>query len=78
MFGYLSLAFGCLLVPGIKRRGSGMIMLLLVAATLTGCGHTMFRNKPLDSSTPAGTYTISVQATSGALTHAAQMQLTIQ
>ncbi len=78
MFGYVSLAFGCLLVPGIKRRGSGMIVLLLVAATLTGCGHTMFRNKSLDSSTPPGSYTINVQAVSGTLAHSAQIQLTVQ
>lgn len=76
--GYLGLVFGCFLIPGIKRRGSGLIALLLVAATLTGCAHTMFQNKPLDARTPAGTYTINVQAASGALTRAAQIQLTIQ
>jgi hypothetical protein len=78
VLGYLSLAFGCFFVPGITKRGSGLFALFLVAVTLTGCGDAMFRNKPPDSSTPPGSYTINVQAASGALAHSAQIQLTIQ
>ena len=64
-----------------KRRRLSMLAALLVVAAFTpwiGCGSSSSTppvNKP---GTPAGTYTATVTATSGALTHTATLQVVVQ
>jgi uncharacterized protein (TIGR03118 family) len=77
---YTALAFmpfACILLFAGRRRlrMSPKLMLVLIgavgAATLAGCSYT-------NTTTPAGTSAITVTATSGAMTHTATVNLTVQ
>jgi hypothetical protein len=75
---FLPIAFGCVLIPVLKKRRSGFIALVVLTGLLTGCGGTTFQSKPLNTNTPPGNYRITVQGVSGSLAHSAQIELTVR
>ncbi len=69
----------------VSRRSSNLILLLVVAvfgtlAVLSGCGSSSAPNSdhPPATSTPPGSYTISVVATSGTVSHSMSITLVVQ
>jgi hypothetical protein len=66
-------------VPSRRRRWSGLLGILFltfVAAGIScGGGSSSHTSNP---GTPAGTYTVAVTATSGSLTHTANVVITVQ
>ncbi len=78
LLGLFPIAFGCVMIPGLKGKRGSFIAMMLLTGLLVGCGGTTFQNKPIVSNTPPGTYTINIQAESGPLVHSAQMRLTVR
>ncbi len=71
---------------GTRRTRKKLVLVMLVALgisiLLTGCagGGNSFAAAPktVTSSTPLGTYDITVSATSGSIVHAMKVRLTVQ
>jgi hypothetical protein len=76
-FGVLACAF-LLVLPGSRRRRFPLALLLLVCVFgFGGCGGGG-STTPMDSGTPAGTYTVNVTATSMNITRTASFNVTVQ
>jgi Big-like domain-containing protein/VCBS repeat protein len=76
----LSLLLFWLIAAQRKRRLALATWIAVTGATaiLTGCGGTTFRTTPLTQTTPAGTYTVTVQSQAGILTHSSQLTLIVK
>ena len=67
-------------IPSRRRRrmaGLGVMLLVFFAAGM-GCGGGGSSSGTKTGGTPAGSYTIAVTATSGALSHTANVAVTVQ
>ncbi len=75
-------AMACLLLIGIpsRRRWSALLALLVFAAVAgaVGCGGGGSSPAPTGPTTSAGTYNVTVSATSGSLTHTSTITLNVQ
>ena len=60
-----------------RGRAARALTLALLAAALAGCGGGGAAPDPKTPGTPAGTYTLTVNATSGTLAHCATITLTV-
>jgi hypothetical protein len=68
-----------LAIPGMRRRGLGLGLLLLVCVGLiVGCGGGSSGGGHTDPGTPAGTYTVNVTASSLGITRTASFNVTVQ
>ncbi|MBZ5672568.1 MAG: SBBP repeat-containing protein [Acidobacteriia bacterium] len=67
-------------VAGTRQRRAGLVLAtgLLVLLTWTACGGGGGTTPPPPTGTPVGTYTITVNAKSGSLTHTASVTLVVQ
>ena len=67
-------------MAGTRQRRAGLVLAtgLLVLLTWTACGGGGGTTPPPPSGTPVGTYTITVNAKSGSLTHPASVTLVVQ
>ncbi len=74
----LPLGLALMSLPFASRRSRRFVMVAAIAGTLAGCGGTTFKTQMLASSTPPGTYTITVQSESGSLVHSASIVLTVK
>jgi hypothetical protein len=74
--------FAAVLLGGLssRRRWLGIIGLFMVVAVLTGvaCGGGGGSTVKKSQGTPAGSYTVTVTATSGSTTHTTSVNLTVQ
>ncbi|HEV3151453.1 MAG TPA: S53 family peptidase [Acidobacteriaceae bacterium] len=76
-------ALAGILLFGLPRRRRAWqrmfsLMLLIVATGIVGCGGTSSGGGGGSSSTPAGTYTVTVTATSGTITQTSTIMATVQ
>ena len=80
----MSLLFGMVMIGGPKRRTQGIFLasMLLLICLVPGCGggssNTTPPPPPPAVSTPAGTYNVVVNATSGAATSSTRFTLVVQ
>jgi uncharacterized protein YceK len=78
----LALGASGLLFAGRRRRvgSAGAIMVVLAFAVIAGCGGSKSSTLPSTGfkGTPAGTYTATVTATSGSLSHQVALTLSVQ
>ncbi len=74
----LSLGLGLVVLPFASKRSRRFAMVAAIAGALVGCGGTTFKTQTLESTTPPGTYTITVQSESGVLVHSAPVVLTVK
>jgi len=74
----LPLGLALTILPFASKRSRRLVVVAAIAGTLAGCGGTTFKTQMLASSTPPGTYTITVQSESGSLVHSAPVVLTVK
>jgi len=77
------LTFACVFLAGMrsKRGRCGIcrsVLMIFLLGTITGCGGGGGGGGAGDPGTPRGSYTVTVTATSGALTHTASFKLNVQ
>lgn len=78
MFGF---PLACCWIAGKLRHARGVLMMAMVvlAIMLAGCGGggSAGSPPPAQTGTPAGTYTLTVAATSGSVTHNMSLTVTV-
>jgi hypothetical protein len=79
-FGFLGIVF--LGIPSRKRRSlrlAGSLMLILaIMPVVASCGGSGPKPPPVTTGTPAGTFSVTVNSTSGATTHTSVITLVVQ
>ncbi len=79
-FGFPALAVGLLLLTNLPRgrRAALPFIVLLICFTFASCGGGSSSPSPMSHSTPPGTYTITVNATSSGITRPISLTLKVQ